>query len=102
MFENNFENENRENENFFVKSEEGNFIKERYANDMSEEEERREILRSIINTRKELFNVNRNFDFASNDEVIDYYIYKIKTIQAKLNNLIKIAKEKGIEVNKIA
>ena len=31
MFENNFENENRENENFFVKSEEGNFIKERYA-----------------------------------------------------------------------
>ena len=69
---------------------------------MTEDDERREILRNIINTRKELHNANRNFDFANTDELIDYYIYKIKSMQSKLDGLIKLAKKKGIEVNKIA
>jgi len=32
---------------------------------------------------------------------VDYYTYQIKANQAKLNYLIKLAKEKGIEVDMI-
>lgn len=97
-----------ENDNFYTRQdlrENDNFkeyIKEQYTNEVTEDDERREILRNIINTRKELHNANRNFDFANTDELIDYYIYKIKSMQSKLDGLIKLAKEKGIEVNKIA
>lgn len=87
---------NRENDNF------KEYIKEQYTKELTEDEEKREILRNIINTRKELHNANRNFDFANTDELIDYYIYKIKSMQSKLDGLIKLAKKKGIEVNKIA
>lgn len=97
-----------ENDNFYTRQdlrENDNFkeyIKEQYTKEVTEDDERREILRNIINTRKELHNANRNFDFANTDELIDYYIYKIKSMQSKLDGLIKLAKEKGIEVNKIA
>lgn len=97
-----------ENDNFYTRQglrENDNFkeyIKEQYTNEVTEDDERREILRNIINTRKELHNANRNFDFANTDELIDYYIYKIKSMQSKLDGLIKLAKKKGIEVNKIA
>lgn len=88
--------DNRRNDNF------KEYIKEQYTKELTEDEEKREILRNIINTRKELHNANRNFDFANTDELIDYYIYKIKSMQSKLDGLIKLAKKKGIEVNKIA
>ncbi len=97
-----------ENDNFYTRQdlrENDNFkeyIKEQYTKEVTEDDERREILRNIINTRKELHNANRNFDFANTDELIDYYIYKIKSMQSKLDGLIKLAKKKGIEVNKIA
>ena len=35
---------------------------------------------------------------GSND-LVDYYIYKIKSIQSKLDYLIKLAKTKGLFVN---
>ena len=97
-----------ENDNFYTRQdlrENDNFkeyIKEQYTKEVTEDDERREILRNIINTRKELHNANRNFDFANTDELIDYYIHKIKSMQSKLDGLIKLAKKKGIEVNKIA
>ena len=97
-----------ENDNFYTRQdlrENDNFkeyIKEQYTKEVTEDDERREILRNIINTRKELHNANRNFDFANTDELIDYYIYKIKSMRSKLDGLIKLAKKKGIEVNKIA
>ena len=97
-----------ENDNFYTRQdlrENDNFkeyIKEQYTKEVTEDDERREILRNIINTRKELHNANRNFDFANTDELIDYYIYKIKSMQSKLDGLIKLAKKKGIDVNKIA
>ena len=42
----------------------------------------------------------KNFEYAE-DDLIDYYIYQIKANQAKLNYLIRIAKNKGIELSKI-
>lgn len=78
------------------------FLTDKVFVEMSEEEEKKEILRNIINTRAQLTIANRNFEFANTNELIDYYIYKIKSIQSQLDNLIKLAKVRGIEVEKLA
>ena len=70
--------------------------------EISQEEERKDILRNILHTKAELTNANKNFEFANTNELIDYYVYKIKSMQSKLDGLIKLAKEKGIEVEKLA
>ena len=50
---------------------------------------------------KELLKVARsNFEYAE-DDLIDYYAYQIKAHQSKLDYLIKIAKRKGIVLNRI-
>ncbi len=77
---------------------EDGYLKEKYYIEMTDEEERREILRNIFNTKAELTNANLNFEFANTKELIDYYIYIIKSKQSELDNLIKLAKEKNIEV----
>ncbi len=78
------------------------FLKEKIFVQMTPEEEKKEILRNIINTRAQLTNANRNFEFANSNDLIDYYIYKIKAIQSRLDSLIKLAKVRGIEVEKLA
>ncbi len=78
------------------------FLTDKVFIEMTEEEEKKEILRNIINTRAQLTNANRNFEFANTNDLVDYYIYKIKAIQSKLDSLIKLAKVRGIEVEKLA
>ncbi len=78
------------------------YMRDRVILEITEEDEKKEILRNIINTRAALTNANRNFEFANTNDLIDYYIYKIKAMQSHLDSLIKLAKEKGIELNKIA
>ena len=74
------------------------YIKEGKIVEKSEIEKEIELIRSIIKTREELKAANNNFEFADSD-LVDYYIYKIKANQAKLNYLIKIAKSKGLNVD---
>lgn len=78
------------------------YIKDKILIDITEEEERKDILRNILHTKAELTNANKNFEFANTNELIDYYVYKIKSMQSRLDSLIKLAKEKGIEVEKLA
>ena len=78
------------------------FLTDKVFIEMTEEEEKKEILRNIINTRAQLTNANKNFEFANTNDLIDYYIYKIKAIQSRLDSLIKLAKVRGIEVEKLA
>ena len=59
-----------------------------------------EIIKNIINTREELKNNSKNFEFADID-LVDYYVYEMKANQAKLNHLIKLAKAKGITMDAI-
>lgn len=59
-----------------------------------------ELIKNIIYTRKEIKNVDKNFEYAQ-DDLVDYYIYQMKANQAKLNYLIKMAKMKGITVDMI-
>ena len=79
-----------------------NYLTDKLLIHMTEEEEKKEILRNIINTRAPLTNANKNLEFADTNDLIDYYIYRIKSIQAQLDSLIKLAKVRGIEMEKLA
>ena len=79
-----------------------NYLTDKLLIHMTEEEEKKEILRNIINTRAALTNANKNFEFADTNDLIHYYIYRIKSIQAQLDSLIKLAKVRGIEMEKLA
>ena len=81
---------------------EENYLKEKELLEITEEYEKKDILRNIINTRAALRIANKNFEFANTNELIDYYIYQIKAMQSQLDSLIKLAKTKGIETKKIA
>ena len=71
------------------------FIKETEIIDKNEKQKEKELMRSIILTKKSLEQAHQNFEYAEN-ELIDYYSYKIKANQAKLDYLIRQAKLKGL------
>ena len=83
--------------NFFMKDK---YVKETKILDKSENQKKEELLVSIIKTKKELDQSNKNFNYA-NDELIDYYLYKIKANQSKLDYLIKKAKTNGISLDRV-
>lgn len=74
------------------------YIKENKILDKTEEEEKNEIILSIIKTKIDLDNIRKNYEFAE-AELIDYYLYQIKANQSKLDYLIKKAKDKKIMLN---
>lgn len=76
------------------------YVSEKKIKDVNEEEEKREIIVSIVKTKIELENNRKNFEFAE-AELIDYYLYQIKANQSKLDYLIKKAKGKKIMLNLI-
>ena len=76
------------------------FIKENEIENIEEREKEIELIKNIINTRRELKNADKNFEYAQ-DDLVDYYIYQMKANQAKLNYLIKMAKMQGITVDMI-
>lgn len=59
-----------------------------------------ELLKSITETKRELFIANKNFEVAE-DDLIDYYSHQIKANKAKLDYLIKEVKTKGLAVDMI-
>ena len=59
-----------------------------------------ELLKSILDTKRELTIENKNFETAE-DELIDYYSYQIKASKSKLDYLIKQVKQKGLAVDMI-
>ena len=79
---------------------EDGYMKESEIENMDEREREIELIKNIIKTRRELKNVDKNFEYAQ-DDLVDYYTYQIKANQAKLNYLIKMAKNKGIVVDMI-
>ena len=76
------------------------YVQESQIENIDERKKEIELIRNIINTRREIKNVDKNFEYAQ-DDLVDYYIYEMKANQAKLNYLIKIAKMKGITVDMI-
>ena len=76
------------------------YIRENIIMEKTEIEKESELIKSIIKTREELKIANKNFEYAQED-LVDYYAYQIKANQAKLDYLIKLAKEKKLQVDMI-
>lgn len=76
------------------------YKKEQVFIEKNEIENERDLIKSIIKTKRELEFANNNYEFAE-EELIDYYIYQIKANQSKLDYLIKLAKVNGINVDNI-
>lgn len=76
------------------------FTKESKIMEKNEIDKEIELITSILKTKEELKNANINFEYAEN-ELIDYYTYQIKANQAKLDYLMRIAKAKGIVVDRV-
>ena len=75
------------------------FVKETNIVDKNEDEKNKELIKTIWVTKKLLAQAHQNFEYAEND-LIDYYSYNIKANQSKLDYLIKLAKTKGIIMDK--
>ena len=76
------------------------YIRERKIIDKTEKDKREELVKTILNAREELNQLNKNFEYADKD-MIDYYTYQLKANQSKLDYLIKFAKNKGISLDMI-
>lgn len=77
------------------------YEREKKIIEKTEIEKEIELITSIIKTRDELRIANANFEFAEK-ELVDYYTYQIKANQAKLDYLLRVAKSKGIVVDRIS
>ena len=53
-----------------------------------------------MKTQKDLSKAHINFEFAEAD-LVDFYTYQIKALQAKLDYLTRIAKMKKIDFNSL-
>lgn len=76
------------------------YIKENSIIERTEEELDIELIKSIIRTKQDLKDSNKNYEFAEG-ELIDYYLYEIKANQSKLNYLLKKAKKNGLIIDMI-
>lgn len=59
-------------------------------------EEGREIIYEIEKIKKELETTRSNFDTATDDILIDCYIYKIISLNKKYQYFLKLAKKSGL------
>lgn len=71
------------------------YIKEQKIEERTDEEKNEELIRSVIEAKVELNNANINYEYAEN-ELIDYYTYQIKALQAKVDYLTKKIKKRGL------
>lgn len=76
------------------------YVKDLKLIEKTEEELNIELIKSILKTKIDLENANKNYEFAEG-ELIDYYLYQIKANQSKLNYLLKKAKKNGIIIDMI-
>lgn len=76
------------------------YIKEKNIIERTQEELDLELIKSIIKTKQDLKDSNKNYEFAEG-ELIDYYLYQMKANQSKLNYLLKKAKKNGLMIDMI-
>lgn len=77
------------------------YKKEKKIREKSEEETQIELIKSIIDAKKQLNLASKNFEYADG-ELIDYYAYQIKATRSKLDYLVKKAKSKKMEIDMIS
>ena len=73
------------------------YVKETIIEEKSEDEKNKELMITILNTKKSLQQANINYEYAEG-KLIDYFLYTMKAEQAKLDYLIGKAKSKGLSL----
>lgn len=71
------------------------YIRENKIAEKKQKEYEQELVKSILITKNKLEVASKNYEYAE-DELIDYYLYKIKAEKAKYNYLLRKAKQNGI------
>ena len=71
------------------------YVEETKIIEKTDIEKENELVRSILRAKSELDLYMKNFEYAE-DDLIDYYTYQIKAVRAKLDYLMKKAKDKEI------
>lgn len=61
--------------------------------------EETELLKSLKKAREEWISACIEFEYAGDQDIIDYHTYKIKAYQLKYEYYLKKAKEKGIKAS---
>lgn len=79
---------------------ENEYVRESKILDKTEDEKKSELMQNIIYTKRLLMQSHVNFEYAENG-LIDYYTYNIKANQAKLDYLIKQAKDLGLIIDEV-
>lgn len=74
------------------------YIKEKKIKEKTKKDRELELLKSILNAKEELKQLNKNFEYADK-EMVDYYTYELKANQSKLDYLIRFAKNNGISLD---
>ena len=67
----------------------------------TDKEKEIELFMSIMKTKEELEEALKNFEYAEED-LIDYYTYKIKATRSKFDYLVKNAKKQGLALDMIS
>ena len=68
--------------------------------DLKKEECDKSLIQSILESQKKLDLAHKNFEYAKGD-LVDYYAYQIKSERAKIDYLLKQAKNKKVVINAI-
>lgn len=64
----------------------------------NEADEIHEIIQNLKSAREEWIGANMDFEYAGDQDLVDYYTYKIKAYQIRYEYFLKLAKEKGIKI----
>ncbi len=73
------------------------YEKEVIIEEKSEAEKDKDLMLTILQTKKSLQEANINYEYAEG-KLIDYFLYTMKAEQAKLDYLIEKAKLKGLSL----
>ena len=76
------------------------YLMEKMVKGKNDREKEIELMQTILETKEMLKLAISNFEYAE-DDLIEYYTYQIKAHQSKLDYMIKIAKRKGIVLNRV-
>lgn len=89
---------------FKKKSHKLNTLNGRITNKLTQKDienfDNEDLIESIRLARMEWLDATRNFDFAQDEEIIDYYTYQIKASETRYQYLLKLARKKGLKTSK--
>ena len=63
----------------------------------SEEDERRELMEALADTKRSLEVARESFEFAREPELVDATAFEIKALEARYSYLLRLVREQGYD-----